>query len=396
MMNTGYIVNRSWAEIDLDALAANARYIKAQTRPECEVMGVVKADAYGHGALETAETLLENGFSRLAVSLLDEAIQLRRSGITAPILILSYTDPRRAAEIIEHRVTQTVYTWDLIDALETAGRRQGRHASVHIKLDTGMGRIGFTSGFGSVEEIRQICALRHVEIEGIFTHFSTSDEADRGFTDVQFSRFLTICSELEREGIYIPIKHCCNSAAILRYPEMHLDMVRSGIITYGILPGCCEAHAAGVRPVMQLKSNVIMVKDLPADEPVGYGRRFITPRETRIATVPIGYADGYGRIMSGRAVALIHGVEVPVVGSICMDACMMDVSAVPEPIQIGDEVVLCGTQHFAGRSAAVRAEQLADWQQTIAYEVLCIVGKRVPRVYMQSGQLVGAHSDVLT
>lgn len=396
MNTTDYVVNRSWAEIDLDALAANARFIKGHVRTGCEVMGVVKADAYGHGAYEVSKTILENGFTRLAVSLLDEAIYLRRHGITAPILILSYTDPRRAAEIIQNNVTQTVYTWDLIDALEAAGKALGRDASIHIKVDTGMGRIGFVSGFSSVEEIQKLAAYRHVVPEGIFTHFSTADEEDLSFVELQFTRFLGICKELERQGIYIPIKHCCNSAGLLRFPKMHLDMVRSGLITYGLLPDQCQSFANDLRPLMRLKSNVIMSKTLQAGSPIGYGRRYYTPSERRIATVPIGYADGYGRIMSGKAQAIIHGIRVPVVGNICMDACMMDISDVPEEVKIGDEVVLCGEQEYSGRKAAIRTEELAAWQQTITYEVTSIIGKRIPRVYIKDGVQQAVRTDLLT
>ncbi|HHX38241.1 MAG TPA: alanine racemase, partial [Clostridiaceae bacterium] len=283
MINKNYVINRSWTEINLDALANNAQQIKSLTGPTCEVMGIVKADAYGHGACEVAQVLLENGYTRLAVSLLDEAIALRNQGITAPILILSYTDPRRAEEIIRHRVTQTVYTWDLIEALETAGKRVGAYPSVHIKVDTGMSRIGFTSGFSSVAEIEKIHALKNVFIEGIFTHFSTADELDRSFFDEQAQRFIGICNELESAGIYIPIKHCCNSAALMRYPEYHLDMVRAGIVTYGILPDCCEKFAGRFQPVMSIKSNVIMVKSIPAGTSVSYGRRYIAPSERILA-----------------------------------------------------------------------------------------------------------------
>ncbi|MGI6077399.1 MAG: alanine racemase [Fastidiosipilaceae bacterium] len=395
MIDKNYVINRSWTEIDLSALAHNARQIKALTGPTCEIMGIVKADAYGHGACEVAPVLLNNGFTRLAVSLLDEAIALRKSGITAPILILSYTDPRRAEEIIRYRVTQTVYTWDLIDALEAAGQRLKAYPSVHIKVDTGMSRIGFTSGFSSVEEIEKIHALKNVFIEGIFTHFSTADEADRIFFDKQAQRFMGICNELESEGIYIPIKHCCNSAALMRYPEYHLDMVRAGIVTYGILPDFCESFVDQFRPAMSIKSNVIMVKHIPAGTAVSYNRRYIAPSERTLATVPIGYADGYSRVMSGKAEALIHGMRVPVVGNICMDACMMDVTDIPETVEIGDEVVLCGSQNYGDRQEFIAMEELADWHLTITYEVMSTVGKRMPRVYVDGGRIIDIHSDIL-
>lgn len=387
-----YIVNRSWVEIDLNALAENLRSIRSLIRRNCEIMAVVKADGYGHGALQIAPLLLSCGASRLAVSLLDEAIHLRENGITAPILILSYTDPRRAEEIIRYNVTQTVYSWDLIHALNEAGRKTGRKADVHIKIDTGMSRIGFVSGFNSVHEAQAICALPNIVVEGIFTHFATADEADDHYLRLQFSRFMSICRELEKQGIYIPIKHCCNSAATLRYPEMHLDMVRTGLVMYGFLPDNCAGFATAVRPAMTLKSSVIHLKRLPAGVSVGYGRRYTTSTETTVATVPIGYADGYSRIMGNRAWALVRGTRVPVIGNICMDACMLDVSAVAASVQVGDEVILAGEQG----GERVTFEELAAWSNTITYEMICIIGKRVPRVYLQDDVIVQIHSDVLS
>lgn len=394
-MNKSYVVSRSWAEIDLDALASNVRSIRSLTRKNCEVMAVVKADAYGHGAMRTAPTLLESGVSRLAVSLLDEAINLRENGINAPILILSYTDPRRAEEVIRYNLTQTVYSWDLIRALDDAGAKIGAKADVHIKIDTGMGRIGFVSGFNSVAETQKVCELPNIAVEGIFTHFATADEVDDEFTRLQFARFMGICTELEKQGIYIPIKHCCNSAATLRYPEMHLDMVRVGLILFGLLPDNCEEHADRFKPAMRLKSSVIHVKKLPAGSSVGYGRNYKTEEETVIATIPIGYADGYNRLMSNRAHALIQGERVPVIGNICMDACMLDVSRLKKPVKVGDEVVLVGEQTQRGQEAVITFEDLAAWSETISYEVICVIGKRIPRVFIQNNKVVDIHTDLL-
>lgn len=395
MRPKNYIINRSWAEVNLDAIAQNIQAIRKMTWKSTEIMAVVKADAYGHGVAHVANTLLENGADRLAVSLIDEGIELRQMGIKAPILILSYSDPRRAHEIVKYRLTQTVYSWDLINALDEAAAYLGQVAPVHVKIDTGMGRVGLVAGFDSVNDIKAINSLPHVTVEGVFTHFATADEEDTKYIRKQFDRFITICTELEKAGVYVPIKHCCNSAATLRFPEMHLDMVRPGLILYGLLPANCEAFASNFRPAMSVKSNIIMSKTLAAGQSISYGSKFTTERESHIATVPIGYADGYMRVMSGKAKALISGVEVPVVGSICMDSCMMDVTEIDPAPQLGDEVVLFGHQMDKnGKIHVLPIESLADWAGTINYEITCLVGKRVPRVYLSHGSIVDITSKI--
>lgn len=396
METNQYIVNRSWAEVDLDAIASNVKAIKDSIWRTSELMAVVKADAYGHGVRHVVPTLLEAGADRLAVSMLDEAIQLREHNVTAPILVLSYTDPRRADEIVKYNITQTVYSWDLISAINAAGERRGELVNVHIKVDTGMGRVGFVAGFNTIREIEEISRFPYIAIEGIFTHFATADELDSTYTRQQFARFLSICQELERMGVYIPIKHCCNSAGTLRYPECVLDMVRCGLILYGQLPANSEEFQAQFKSAMQLKSNVIHVKTLAPGSSVSYGRHFICERESRIATVPIGYADGYARSMSGKAMALVHGYRVPIVGSICMDACMLDVTDVPESVDVGDEVVLFGRQARSnGDISEITVDEVAAWANTISYEVTSVIGKRVPRVYTSNGERVAVETILI-
>lgn len=391
-----YIVNRSWVEVDLDAIGSNVAAIKESIWRSSELMAVVKADAYGHGVQYVVPKLLEAGADRLAVSMLDEAIELRESNVTAPILVLSYTDPRRADEIVKYNITQTVYSWDLIRAINAAGERRGELANIHVKIDTGMGRVGFVSGFDTIREIEEISKLPFIAIEGVFTHFAAADEENSTYTRQQFSRFLSICQELERMGIYIPIKHCCNSAATLRYPECSMDMVRCGLILYGQMPENTEPFHAKFKSAMQLKSNVIHVKTLQAGSSISYGRNFVTKRESRIATIPIGYADGYSRVISGKAEVLIHGYRVPVVGSICMDACMIDVTDVPDSVAVGDEVVLFGRQERSdGEIVEITADELASWSNTIAYEVISVIGKRVPRVYTSSGERVAVQTVLI-
>lgn len=395
MRPKNYVINRSWAEVNLDAIAQNIQAIRKMTWKSTEIMAVVKADAYGHGVAHVANTLLENGADRLAVSLIDEGIELRQMGIKAPILILSYSDPRRAHEIVKYRLTQTVYSWDLINALDEAANYLGQVAPVHVKVDTGMGRVGLGCGFDTVNQIKDINSLPHVTVEGVFTHFATADEEDTTYVRRQFDRFITICEELEKAGVYVPIKHCCNSAATLRFPEMHLDMVRPGLILYGMLPDQCASFASQFRPAMSLKSNIIMTKKVAAGQSISYGAKFVTESESLIATVPIGYADGYSRSMSGQARALINGVEIPVVGNICMDACMMDVSSIDPAPQAGDEVVLFGHQMDKnGRLHVMPVESLAEWAGTISYEMTCSVGKRVPRVYLSHGNVVDITSKI--
>jgi len=288
-----YKFNRAWAEVNLDNIAHNVKEIRRITDKKTEIMGVVKADAYGHGVMEVAKTLIENGVTRLAVSMLDEAIQLRQNGIDVPILILSYTDPRRAEEIILHDVTQTVFSHDLAEALSEAAVRLDKNIKIHIKIDTGMTRVGFMPGYSAVKNVVRISKLPKIIIEGLFTHFASADESDKSYTNMQFERFMSIVSELNRIGIYIPVKHVCNSAGIIEYPEMHLNMVRPGIVLYGMYPSEeVRKDRIDLRPAMTLKANIILVKEVEADNCISYGRIFKTQRDSKIATLPIGYADG--------------------------------------------------------------------------------------------------------
>jgi alanine racemase len=379
-----YKLNRAWAEIDLDALAHNVREVRRITHKKSEIMGVVKADAYGHGVKQAVETLIANGATRLAVSMLDEAIQLRQQGINVPILILSYTDPIRAEEIILNDVTQTVFSFDLAHALSEAAIRLKRNVKVHVKIDTGMTRVGFMPGYSAVKSVVEISRLPGIIIEGMFTHFASADEADTEYTQMQFERFMSICSELGRIGVHIPVRHVCNSAGIIQFPEMHLDMVRPGIILYGLYPSAeVDRSRIGLKPVMTLKANVIMVKDVENGTCISYGRTFKTGRQSRIATIPIGYADGYTRLLSNKGKVLVNGEFAPVVGRICMDQCMIDITDLDSDVKVGDEVVLFGRQG----DREISIEQVADGIGTINYEVACIIGKRIPRVYLQDGKI---------
>jgi len=379
-----YKLNRAWAEINLDNVAHNVREIRRIVNKRAEIMGVVKADAYGHGVMEITRVLLQNGVTRLAVSMLDEAIQLRKNGIDVPILVLSYTDPIRSEDIIKYDIIQTVFSYDLAKALSDAAVSLGTKVKIHIKIDTGMTRVGFMPGFNAIKNIIEISKLPGVIIEGLFTHFASADEEDKSYTYMQFERFMTICTELQRIGIHIPIKHVANSAAIIEFPEMHLDMVRPGIILYGHYPSeKVDKEKIDLKPAMTLKANVILVKDVEKNTPISYGRVFTTGRDSRIATIPIGYADGYSRLLTGKARVLVNGEFAPVVGTICMDQCMVDVTDLETNVKVGDEVVLFGKQG----DREIRVEELASLIGTISYEILSVVGKRIPRVYLHEGKI---------
>ena len=379
-----YKFNRAWAEVDLDAIAHNLREIRRITNKKSEIMGVVKADAYGHGVMEVVRTILENGATCLAVSMLDEAIQLRKNNIDVPILILSYTDPIRAADIIKYNVTQAVFSHDLARALSEEAVRQRKNVKIHIKIDTGMTRVGFMPGYSTVKNVLEISKLPRIIVEGIFTHFASADEKDKSYTNMQFERFMGICSELNRIGVYIPIKHVANSAAIIEFPNMHLNLVRPGIIQYGMYPSDeVDKSKIDLKSAMTLKANVILVKEVENNTYISYGRTFKTSRVSKIATIPIGYADGYTRLMSNKGKVLINGEFAPVVGRICMDQCLVDVTDFKSEVKVGDEVVIFGKQ--GGNEITV--EDIASIMGTINYEVVCIIGKRIPRVYLKGGKI---------
>ncbi|MBP8989656.1 MAG: alanine racemase [Clostridia bacterium] len=397
------LLTRSWVEVDLDRISENTRLLRSRVHRSCEIMGVVKADAYGHGVFEVVPILLKNGVNRLAVSMLDEAIELRQAGIDVPILVLSYTDPRRAKEILKYSITQTVYSRDLALALSDAASELHCDARIHIKIDTGMGRVGFLAGYQAIKEISWIRSLPNIVVEGLYTHFAAADEPDEQYTWYQFEQFMSISRELDRIGLSIPIKHVCNSAATMRFPAMHLDMVRPGLILYGMTPPGCPQAWTDLHPAMSLKTSVILCKNVPCGSAISYGCTYITKRDSIIATIPIGYADGYSRRLSDRAFVFIHGQRAPVVGRICMDTCMIDVTDIEgDPVKVGDEVILFAppTHLTAGekhqQTEPVTVDEAAEWLDTINYEVTCLIGRRVPRAYVQDGSIVKVQNYLLS
>jgi len=372
-------------EINLDNLKHNLNEVRRVTSADVKICAVVKADGYGHGALETAKIALAGGASYLAVAILDEALELRRAGIKAPILILGFTPEEYFDTIVEQDITQSIYTFESAKYLSEAAQKQRKTAKVHIKLDTGMNRLGFQAGSSAVQEIEKIFKLKGLYIEGIFTHFSKADEVDPSFTKMQFERYLSVVSSLEQAGYNIPIRHTANSAAIMQYPETHLDMVRPGIILYGLYPSNEVAKGKlNLKPVMSFKTKVSHVKSIAAGRAISYGGTYITKRQSIIATLPVGYADGYFRLLSSRASVIIKGQRAPIVGRICMDQCMVDVTDVKGGVNVGEDVVLFGEMG----NEAVSADEIARLLGTINYEVVCAVSKRVPRIYTVSGNIV--------
>ena len=378
------ILRRTWAEIDLDALAHNYRRARELTGPGVRYLGVVKADAYGHGAIQVAAQLEELGADYLAVSSLDEARELRHGGIDAPILILGHTPPEMVPELIRYHITQAVSARAKAEEYNAAASACGGRLKVHIKVDTGMSRLGFLvrdEHFdGGVEAIAASCALPGVEAEGIFTHFAVSDEDDtdsEAYTREQFALFLRVVNALAERGRTFPIRHCANSGALARYPEMYLDMVRPGIALYGV---GADAKRLGLRPVMTLKSSVSTIKIFDPGTDISYGRTYRAADKARIGVLPIGYADGLFRGLSNRLAVVTDQGPAPIRGRICMDMTMVDLTGLPD-VKVGSEVEIFG-QHS-------RVDGLAALAGTIPYELTCAVSKRVPRIYRRGGETVG-------
>ena len=374
-------LKRSWAEICLSAVEHNYRTVRSRLTDGCRVMAIVKADAYGHGDVPVATVLQNAGVEWFGVSNLEEAIHLRENGISCPILVLSYTPPEEAAQLAHYAVTQSLISGDYAVRLNEAAAAAGVTVAAHVKVDTGMSRVGFfyhdeDTDAAAIDEIAHACSLPQLAVNGIFTHFASADEEDgEPFTRRQFSLFQNVVAALKQRGITFELKHCCNSAATLRYPDMHLDMVRPGIVLYGLAPSPFLADAAPLQPAMTLKTVVAQVKTVPSDTAVSYGRTFTTTGNTVVATVPLGYADGYPRALSGLASMLVNGTRVPLVGRICMDQCVLAVSNVPN-VTAGMPVTVFGD--------GLSVDELAALTGTINYEIVCCIGKRVPRIFTGS------------
>ena len=371
---------RTWAEIDLSNLAHNYHTLRGLCPPDCKFLGVVKADAYGHGAVPIAQALQDLGAEMLAVACLDEAIELRRAGIHLPILCLGQTDPQFAPALLEHQITQTVGDLETGEALSAAAVRAGKTLTIHVKVDTGMGRLGFIWTEGqektACRDILALCALPGLKAEGIFTHFSDAD-GSLEYTRSQNQKFEDAVETLRRAGREFKICHCAASAAVLNYPCTSIDMIRPGIALYGYCPAPGMDNP-GLKPVMTVKSRISAVRTLPAGSCISYGRTAVLDRISQLAVLPIGYGDGYPRCLSNQMNVLIQGVPCLIVGRVCMDMCMVDVTGIPD-IQAGDTAVIYGP------GLTSRAASLAG---TIPYELLCQLTPRVLRLYYEGGAII--------
>ena len=384
-------LKRTWAEVNLDHLTHNFETIRKQVGQGAKLLGVVKADAYGHGAVRVAKHLEKIGAGYLAVSNIDECEELRVNGVTLPILMLGFTPADQVERILKNDMTQALPNLAIAEAYSAAAVRACKRMKVHIKLDTGMGRLGFQCDEAhfdeSLRDILQILALPGLDVEGVFTHFCVSDEAAEDcvvFTNIQHDRFLRMIDAVETQGHFkFRLHHCCNAGGIASYPEWAWDMVRCGIILYGTGD---LAEKMGMKPVMTVKTTVSTIKDFDPDTSISYGRRFFTTRPSRIAVLPIGYADGLFRALSGKLRVLTPYGEAQQVGRICMDMCMIDVTDLPQ-LKVGDEIEVFGEHELI--------ETAAKQCGTISYELLCAVSKRVPRYYYLGGKCVDHNLQLL-
>ncbi|MCT4598673.1 MAG: alanine racemase [Vallitalea sp.] len=375
---------RVYARIDLDAIIHNVSSISRITNPNSQLMPVVKADGYGHGAVPICKELSNIGINRFAVATLEEGIILRKNGIDKEILILGYTPDELANELMEYNLTQTIYKQSMAYNLSKVAVELNKTAKIHLKIDTGMGRIGFMPDEESIGIISTISKLPNIEIEGIYTHFSTADELDKTFTNTQIDRFDKFIEKLKNNNINIPIKHAANSAGIIDMNNSHMDFVRLGIALYGLYPSdYVYKEKVKLHKALSLISHIIHIKEVEAGTPIGYGGTYVTQKKSKIATIPVGYGDGYDRLLSSKGKVLINGEYAPIVGRICMDQFMVDISHIPNVNDL-DEVILIGKQG----DNEITADDIANIKGTINYEVVCQLGKRIPRVYVKNNEYV--------
>jgi alanine racemase len=379
MNNISY--RETWAEISLDSIYHNTLTVKSNLHKNCRLMAVIKADGYGHGAIKVAKTAIKAGADYLGVAFLDEALQLRDAGIDLPILVLGYTPPYSVEMAVLHDITLSIFSRDVLDELLDCTKRLNRFVHIHLKVDTGMTRIGVTTKEEALTLANKIMSSPFLILEGLFTHFADADNQDLTYTHQQFELFTSFIDFLEKNQVKIPIKHCCNSAATINYPEMHLDMVRVGIGLYGLLPSLDTQHDLyPLEQAIHFKTKISSLKFVTKNQSIGYGCTYKPKRDSLIATIPAGYADGLSRTLSNRGTVLVNDMRVQIVGRVCMDQTMLDVTSVPN-VKIGDEVILYG----GSKESFISIHEIAEHMNTISYEVVCSIGKRVPRVYIENG-----------
>lgn len=376
---------RVHADIDLDAVLFNFEQMNKKIPDDTKIMAVVKTDAYGHGAVPIA-SLIEGldylwGFATATV---DEAVELRKAGIQKPILILGYTFPECYKDIVKYEIRQTVFALDMAQQLSKEAVRQNKKAYIHVKLDTGMGRIGYQNTQEAVKETALMKELPMIEMEGVFTHFANADMENQEYTLKQIGKFKEMVCAMEEAGVTFAMKHCANSAAIIEQSEQKFDLVRAGIISYGLWPSDeVKKDVVQLKPILSLKSHVVHVKTVESGTCVSYGSTWIAEKPRKIATVPIGYGDGYPRSLSNKGYVLIEGCKVPIVGRVCMDQMMVDVTDIPEEIKIGDRVTLIGQDG----NLCITAEELGNLSGRFNYELVCDLGNRIPRIYYKDGEI---------
>lgn len=378
--------DRIRAEISLNAIAHNFAEMKKNIKKDTKIIAVIKADGYGHGAEAIAALVHDYDYIwGFAVATAEEALQLCSFGVKKPVLVLGLVFEEYFPEMIAHKIRLTVCSYEMAEKLSEEAVRQGKQVHIHLGLDTGMSRIGFEDVPKSVEKIKQIAALQNLEIEGIFTHFARADETDKTPALLQLNRYLEFIKLLKENGLDIPLKHCSNSAGIIRMPEANLNAVRAGITIYGIYPSVqVERDIIKLAPVMELKSHISYLKDLKAGSAVSYGGTFVAEKDMKVATVPVGYADGYPRSLSNKGWVLIRGKRAPIIGRVCMDQFMVDVTKIQD-VHANDEVTLIGKDG----DEFISIETFGDLSGRFSYEFACDIGKRVPRVYLKNGKKWG-------
>lgn len=376
--------SRVYAKIDLDAVAWNMEQMKKNLKEGTEMVAVIKTDGYGHGAVQVASMLESYDYVwGYAVATLDEAVVLRAAEIQKPILVLGCIFPDQYWEMLKYEIRMNVYTKEMAEAISALAVEKGEQAYVHIKLDTGMARLGFSAEESSIEEIKEIAELPNLVLEGVFTHFAKADEEDKTFTMMQLEKFEWMTQRLEEEGVTFPYVHASNSAGIIDVRRADYNLVRAGIAIYGLYPSEeVDKEKVQLKPALSLKSHIAFVKDIPAGTPVSYGGDFVSEHQMRIATIPIGYGDGYPRSLSDTGYVLIRGKKASIIGRICMDQFMVDVSDIPE-VKFGDKVTLIGRD----QEEYLPVEKLSELSGRFNYEFVCDLGKRIPRVYVQDGKV---------
>ena len=376
--------HRVHAQIDLDCIINNYKQIQKHLGEKNKIIGVLKADGYGHGAIPIAKELQKEGIYGFGVAVLQEAITLRKYGISVPIIVLGYTTNYEYADLIKYNIVQTVFNIDMANEISKVAVKSNKIAKIHIKLDTGMGRLGFIPCEKSLKEVETIYSLPNIEIEGIFTHFSKADESCKEYTHKQIVVFNEFIQKLEDKGIHIDFKHAANSAGIIDVRESHYNMTRCGIALYGLYPSEeVEKTNVELKPALSLISSLTHVKEVDKGTYISYGGTYITQEKSIIGTIPVGYGDGYPRSMSSKGRVLIKGDYAPIIGRVCMDQLMVDVTNINN-VKEGDEVVLIGKQN----DNYISVEEIAEIMGTINYEVVCQLGKRIPRIYLKEGQAV--------